>query len=100
VLDFREESWEGGEELRGGVGVEEPEVLPTLISDTEASSLAPSIIPSADLVNCGDVLADDPNCDTISIHLSCARPSHYSGYLQSSTCLPAPDRIVMIAAAS
>jgi hypothetical protein len=41
--------------------------LPTLMSDTEASSLAPSTIPSADLVSCGDVFAEDPNCDNISI---------------------------------
>jgi hypothetical protein len=71
LLDFRGEFCEGGEEVRGGVGVDEPEVsdwtLPTLMSDTDASSLAPSIMPRADLVKGGDVLADDPNCDSISI---------------------------------
>jgi hypothetical protein len=41
--------------------------LPTLMSDREASSLAPSIIPSADLVNCGEGFAEDPNCDNVSI---------------------------------
>jgi hypothetical protein len=71
LLDFRGEFCEGGEELRGGVGVEEPEVsdltLPTLMSDADASSLAPSIMLRADLVKGGDGLADDPNCDRISI---------------------------------
>ena len=71
LFDIWGESWEGGEELRGGVGVDEPDVsdwiLPTLMSEIEASSLAPSIIPSADLVSCGDVFAEDPNCDIISI---------------------------------
>jgi hypothetical protein len=71
LLDFGVDSCEGGEEVRGGVGVEEPDVsdltLPTLRSDREASSLAPSIIPSADLVSCGEIFAGDPNCDKISI---------------------------------
>lgn len=71
LLDFRGEFCEGGEELRGGVGVDEPEVsdwtLPTLMSDTDASSLAPSTRPRADLVKGGDGLADEPNCDSISI---------------------------------
>jgi hypothetical protein len=70
LLDFEGDSCEGGEEVRGGVGVEEPDVsdltLPTLLSDREVS-LAPSIIPSADLVNCGEIFAEDPNCDKISI---------------------------------
>jgi hypothetical protein len=67
LLDFGGDSCEGGETLRGGVGVEEPDVsdltLPTLKSDREASSLAASMIPSADLVSCGEVFAEDPNCD-------------------------------------
>jgi len=71
LLDFGADSCEEGEEVRGGVGVEEPDVsdltLPTLRSDREASSLAPSIIPSADLVSCGEIFAGDPNCDKISI---------------------------------
>jgi hypothetical protein len=71
LLDLEGNSCEGGETVRGGVGVEEPDVsdltLPTLVSDKEASSLAPSIIPSADLVSSGEVLAGDPNCDKISI---------------------------------
>jgi len=71
LLDFGGDSCEGGEEVRGGVGVEEPDVsdltLPTLLSDREASSLAPSIIPSADLVSCGEFFGEDPNCDKISI---------------------------------
>jgi hypothetical protein len=71
LLDLEGDSCEGGEAVRGGVGVEEPDVsdltLPTLMSDKEASSLAPSIILSADLVSSGEVLAEDPNCDKISI---------------------------------
>lgn len=77
LLSLADESCEGEEELRGGVGVDEPEVsdwtLPTLKSETDASSLAPSIMPRADLVNWGDVLAEDPNCDRISIHRSVLR---------------------------
>ena len=103
LLDFRGDSCEGGEAVRGGVGVVEPDAsdltLPTLMSDREASSLAPSIIPSADLVSCGEVLAEDPNCDKISNPTSCARPSAYSGYLQSSTCPPVPGMTVKIATA-
>jgi hypothetical protein len=71
LLDLEGDSCEGEEAVRGGVGVEEPDVsdltLPTLMSDKEASSLAPSIILSADLVSSGEVLAEDPNCDKISI---------------------------------
>jgi hypothetical protein len=81
LLDFGGDSCEGGEAVRGGLGVEEPDVsdltLPTLMSDGEASSLAPSIISSADLVSSGEVLAEDPNCDKISHPTSCARPPAY-----------------------
>ena len=67
LLNLEGDSCEGGEAVRGGVGVEEPDVsdltLPTLVSDKEASSLAPSIIPSADLVSCGEIFAEDPNCN-------------------------------------
>jgi hypothetical protein len=66
------DSCEGGEGVRGGVGVEEPDV-----SDREASSLAPSIIPSADLVSSGEVLAEDPNCDKISIQRAVLEPPAY-----------------------
>lgn len=59
--------------------------LPTLMSDTEVSSLAPSIIPSADLVNRGEVFAEDPNCDNISIQRAlldlCITPGTYKAVL-------------------
>jgi len=103
LLDFGVDSCEGGEEVRGGVGVEEPDVsdltLPTLLSDREVSSLAPSIIPSADLVSCRGIFAGDSNCGEISIQRACARSLAYSGYLQSSTCPPVPGMIVKIATA-
>ena len=41
--------------------------LPTLTSEIEASSSAPSTIPSADLVSGGEGFAEDPNCKNISI---------------------------------
>ena len=72
------DSCDWGEELCGGVGVEEPDVsdltLPPLMSETDASSLAPSIMPSADLVSCVEGLFEDTNCDNISHPPSCARP--------------------------
>jgi len=93
------DSCEGGEELLGGVGVEEPEVLtlPTLISENAASSLVPSTMPSVCFVSGGEDLAD-PNCSNISNH----NPRHppYSGYLQSSTYPPVPDMIATTAMAS
>lgn len=103
LLDFGGDSCEGGEAVRGGLGVEEPDVsdltLPTLMSDGEASSLAPSIISSADLVSSGDVLAEDPNCDKISIRRAVLDLRLISGYLQSSTCPPVPGITVKIATA-
>lgn len=70
LLDLEGDSCEGEEAVRGGVGVEEPDVsdltLPTLMSDKEASSLAPSIILSADLVSSGEVLAEDPKKQYLS----------------------------------
>src|SRR5271170_1269673 len=103
LLDFGGDSCEGGEEVRGGVGVEEPDVsdltLPTLLSDREASSLAPSIIPSTDLVSCGEIFGEDPNCDKISIQRAVLDLWLISGYLQSSTCPPVPGMIVKIATA-
>jgi hypothetical protein len=102
LLDLEGDSCEGGEAVRGGVGVEEPDVsdltLPTLVSDKEAS-LAPSIIPSADLVSSGELLAGDPNCDKISIQRAVLDFRLISGYLQSSTCPPVPGVTVKIATA-
>ena len=85
------------------MGVEEPDesdlTLSALLSDREASSLAPSIIPSADVVGCQKIFAGDSNCGEISIQRTVLDPLAYSGYLQSSTCPAVPGMIVKIATA-
>ena len=66
LLDFGVDSCEGGEEVRGGVGVEEPDesdlTVPTLMSDREASSLELSTIPGVDVVVCRKIFGGDSNC--------------------------------------
>ena len=88
------DSCDGGEVFRGGVGVDEPdvlcEILPTLTSEMLCSSFAPSSMLSVVLFSCGDVLWD-PNCVKISFqHIM---PRSFLGYLQSSTCPQVPDTI-------
>lgn len=62
LLNFRVASCERGDEYRGGEGVDEPEesdsALPPLLSDTEAPSLAPSVMAGAGFVG-GDGLGED-----------------------------------------
>src|SRR2546421_9355515 len=103
-LNFRAASCERGDEHRGGVGVDELEesdsALPPLMSDTEASSLAPSVMAGADFIHGGDRLGEGSNCDTISIPRAVRDVGIIPGYLQSSTCLKVHDRIVTTATAS